>query len=256
MDNSKKKLNESSFLSTINLSFQSQNNKEEDIPKESLKNPYITKDHVPELEIIDKNTITCDKKKYDIKDYIEMINNIQNDLLDDEDIYNYCGKCRKNKNKYFCENCQENICDKCYEDCRLKKHNFINLEEIKEEINSDILAIKVFLNNHIIPLKDVNENSIKEGSISFEEIKENNKDILLIIEIISQDYINFFHLLNIEKILFYIWKTYTIYEFEGFGKMIYEDGNYYIGQIKNNLANGKGKLLKKNGKIIYNKRFH
>ena len=38
---------------------------------------------------------------------------------------------------------------------------------------------------------------------------------------------------------------------EGIGKLIYENGNYYIGQFKNDLANGKGIVYDKNGSIIY-----
>ena len=33
--------------------------------------------------------------------------------------------------------------------------------------------------------------------------------------------------------------------------MIDEDGNYYIGQFKDNLRNGKGIYYNKNGNIIY-----
>ena len=39
--------------------------------------------------------------------------------------------------------------------------------------------------------------------------------------------------------------------FEGNGKYIYEDGEYYIGQWKNGLKHGKGILYNKNGNIIY-----
>ena len=38
---------------------------------------------------------------------------------------------------------------------------------------------------------------------------------------------------------------------EGNGKYIKEDGNYYIGELKNNLKHGKGKLYYKNGNIKY-----
>ena len=40
-------------------------------------------------------------KKYEIKNYIEEINNDCNDILDDE-IYDYCGNCKKKLNKFFC----------------------------------------------------------------------------------------------------------------------------------------------------------
>ena len=41
-------------------------------------------------------------------------------------------------------------------------------------------------------------------------------------------------------------------KFEGNGKYIYENENYYIGQFKNGLRNGKGILYYKNGNIKYN----
>ena len=91
-----------------NLSLLSIKEKNEQ-PSNELKNPYLKKDDIPELEFIGKNNIICDKKKYKIKDYIEEINNDSNDILDDE-IYNYCGNCKKKLNKYFCFICNKNIC--------------------------------------------------------------------------------------------------------------------------------------------------
>ena len=38
---------------------------------------------------------------------------------------------------------------------------------------------------------------------------------------------------------------------EGDGKFIFEDGNYYIGQFKDDLFNGKGIIYYKNGNIMY-----
>ena len=61
-------IKDKSIISLMNVSFQSENNNTENIPEESTKNPYLIKDYVPELEIIDKNTIICDKIIYDIKD--------------------------------------------------------------------------------------------------------------------------------------------------------------------------------------------
>ena len=233
----------------MNFSFQSENNDKENIPDELPKNPYLTKDHVPKLIIIDKNIMFCDKKEYEIKEYIKLKNNAVNEFLDDIMIYNHCEKCKKyeNKfeNKYFCKNCFKNICDNCYEKCQIEKHVIVNLEKMKEESISNIKIIKNFVNNNIIPIKEVNENLTK---------KENDEDIFLIIEIISQDYINYFHLENIRKILEYIdfYKhKYSVEKYEGFGKLIDEDGYYYIGQFKDDLRNGKGTLYNKNGNIIY-----
>ena len=180
------------IFSLINVSFQSENNINENIPEESPKNPYLTEDYVPELEIINKNKVISDKIEYDIKAYIERINNSSsNEFLDDELTYNRCEKCQNDLNKYFCKNCHKNICNKCYEKCNIEKHDFINLYEMKEESYSKYIEkMKNFLNHNIIPIKEVNVNSIKE---------ENSEDILLIIEIISQDYFNFFHFENIKK---------------------------------------------------------
>ena len=67
--------------------------------------------------------MTCDKKKYNFKDYIKILNNNSNNpnkFLDDIIIYNNCGKCKYELNQYFCQNCYENICNKCYEKCKKK----------------------------------------------------------------------------------------------------------------------------------------
>jgi len=40
-------------------------------------------------------------------------------------------------------------------------------------------------------------------------------------------------------------------KFEGNGKLIKENGEYYIGQFKNHLRNGKGIVFYKNGNIMY-----
>ena len=137
-----------------------------------------------------------------------------------------------------------------------EKHVFIDINEMKEKLNSDFIkSIKDFLNNNIIPIKEINENSINEDFISFEKVIKNNEDILLIIEIISQDYTNFFHLQNIKRILRYINLNYnnkfSHIKYEGYGKLIFIDGKYYIGQFKDNKPNGKGILFYKNGNILY-----
>ena len=57
-----------SFSKLMNLSFQNENNNREYIPEEvTQKNPYIMEDHVPEIEIINKNEMTCDKKNIVLK---------------------------------------------------------------------------------------------------------------------------------------------------------------------------------------------
>ena len=41
-------------------------------------------------------------------------------------------------------------------------------------------------------------------------------------------------------------------KFEGYGKYIYENGNYYIGQWKNDLRHGKGTMFNSSGNIEQN----
>ena len=56
-----------------NISLNSMGNKEKnEQPSDELKNPYLKKNDVPELEFIGKNDIIiCDKKEYKIKDYFK-----------------------------------------------------------------------------------------------------------------------------------------------------------------------------------------
>ena len=207
---------QNSSFSFINLdfSFYSIENKEKNVlTANELKNPYLKKDDIPELEFIDKNNIIiCSKKEYEIKNYIEKINCAYNDFLEDE-IYNYCGKCKNNLNKFFCFICQKNICEKCYEECKINKHIPQNLDDINDKNNLD--KIKIFLNNLIIPIKEdekiikdivqyidkyiINNDIKNNNSKYFSSVNNNekNEDILLIYQIVTKDYINYIHFLNI-----------------------------------------------------------
>ena len=62
-----------------------------------------------------------------------------------------------------------------------------------------IIDINEYIDKYIINY-DI-ENSIKEG-FSLGKNYKKNEDILLIYQIISKDYINYFHYINIEKIIF------------------------------------------------------
>ena len=44
-------------------------------------------------------------------------------------------------------------------------------------------------------------------------------------------------------------------DYEGHGKYINKNGDYYEGQFKNGLKNGKGKIFLSNGLIIYSGNF-
>ena len=221
-----------------------------------------------------------DNQNYQINDYLQKINdnikkikdnnNNSNNFLDDTE-YDYCKKCKNNLNKYFCIKCQKNICDKCYEDCKEEKHILINLDNMKLEYENNINNIKKIINNNIIPIEnekiinnndnklDIKNNNIENQQNNFNDndiMKEEdkNEDILLIVKIISIDYNNYFHYQNIEGISKYCSEIYgnnLNINYKGKGKKIYSDGEYYIGQFKYGLKNGKGILYSKDGTIKY-----
>jgi len=121
---------------------------------------------------------------------------------------------------------------------------------------SNIKEIKKHLKNIIIPIKETKIDLIQEDYDFFSK-QGKNDDIFLITEIISVDYNNFFHYKNIERILLkYMQKNYCNKynqenKFEGIGKIFFDNGDYYIGIIKDNLPQGKGILYYKDGSIQY-----
>ena len=252
--------------------FENKTNIKENQAAYLTKKPYFKKDNIPEIEIIDKNTMICDNKEYKISEYIKKINAIDNDFLDDV-IYDYCGKCKNNRNKFFCRICNKNICDNCFIECNMNNHIPQNLEEINNE--SNINKIIEILNNIIIPLKQddniikditkyideyiiINDyNNVKSSILEdfpLKETKEENGDIFLIYQIISKDYNNYFHIRNIERIFAYlkeVYKSELKYNYEGYGKNILYNGEYYIGQFKNGLKDGKGVFFFKTERMIH-----
>ena len=247
-----------------------QSKKTQAISEFEEKNPYLKIDDVPELNIIDENIMIYEKKEYKIIDYIKQINCASDDFLDNE--YDFCGNCKENKNKYFCRFCNKNICNLCYDKCKIDNHDIIildnkifknNINEIKKILYNNIIPIKEetklikdivkYINKYIIDNEyNKRENFIHEEFRSMEN-SEKNEDILLIHQIISNKYINYLHYKNIEKILNYLKRKYNINcnnEYEGYGKIFFENGEYYIGEFKNSLRNGKGICYYKNEKII------
>ena len=247
-------------------------NKENEIYRENeFKNPYLKKDDVPIIEIKDINEMIYNEKiKYKIDKYLNEIINTTNDFLDDS-IYNFCKECRKNMNKYFCGDCNKNLCEKCCKQLKcfendhatwdlnniLKKNYDKNIEEIKNILNYNIIHMKETdeIIKKIIQYIDINiinndkfienENNLITDDFLLNKNIE-NKDILLINQIISEEYLNYFHYKNIENILNYLKNTYYIKDnnnYTGYGKMICENGvYYYFGEFKNSLRDGKGIL--------------
>ena len=95
---------------------------------------YLKKDDIPVIQILNKNLMVYDKQEMKINDYLKRINEYicdsSNDLVDDY-IYDRCGICKNNLNKYFCQTCNKNICDNCYKECKKEMHMIIILEEME-----------------------------------------------------------------------------------------------------------------------------
>ena len=172
---------------------------------------YLKKDDIPEIKIINKNLMLYDKQEMKINDYIKRINEYisdsSKDLLDDY-LYDRCKICKNNLNKYFCQICNKNICYSCYKECQKEKHIIILLEEMEINYKNYIKCIQAILNMNILPMKkEINTNNqeyteLNQKSNESKENKINNdclfakkdedkyKDILLIVEVISNNYNN------------------------------------------------------------------
>ena len=161
--------------------------KEVDEMLERIFTPYPNKDEIPVLEI--KNEDCFFNKEKIIQ------SQLPNNNFNDEK-FNICKNCenKNNKNRYFCKNCGENICEKCKTNC--DNHDLIDLENQKESVKSQKNQIIKFL------VKIANDSKKDKKKISFPFI------IALIRLIIKKDYNNYFHYQNIKKCHEYI----SIYE--------------------------------------------
>ena len=256
-----------SFINVVNhiinensFDLKSIENNNDSLEKNEIKRPYLNQEEIPNIQLIkikNQKYIKWNEETYKINEYVEHINKYVEKIKDPNDNsidflddmkYNICKICKEKENKYFCEKCNINICDICYKNCEKEKHELINLNEVKETIDEYIKVIKQFLSINIIPIEEGNNNN------SIKKQEDNYEDIFVIGDIISLNYNNFFHHINIENILIYCLEIYyknSGIKYEGEGKLFLLNSNNYIGQFKNNLRNGKGKLYNENGKIIY-----
>ena len=110
-----------------------------------------------------------------IQYYIEKMkapNNNEIDLMDDYKYENCdCGK----PNKFFCEDCKKNICDKCKDNCYYSKNHIKlrNLDDIKKSTKVKIDNIKEILGNYIRVIKKHEGNSNNSNN---NKIINNNLD--------------------------------------------------------------------------------
>ena len=81
------------------------------------KIPYPNADEIPLIKLIDKNYFENDIDNYILVKF-------------DDNKFNICRICNKKQNKFFCKNCNKNICDICYSNCISNKHSLIELKEL------------------------------------------------------------------------------------------------------------------------------
>jgi len=264
-------------LSNISIDLESLKINNHNYDNKEIKIGYLKDDEIPEIKILKHNLMLINGKEISINSYLKKIkdyigniadpNNSDIDLLDDNK-YNQCNSCG-NPNDFFCEKCKKHTCNKCKDNCLLLKHEILVLKKIEDTTTDKINNIKTILDNYIIPIKienerlnkeikcdniNIEENEIINNSSDFKEEEDNHNDIFLIFQIISTDYKNFFHYKNIEGFEEYCIKNYSIIsniEFKGYGKHIFEDGTYYLGEWDNSLINGLGILFYKNGNIQF-----
>jgi len=126
------------------------------IPELEVKNPYLKKDDVPKIEIISDNHMIYEGKNYRIDEYLDKIIGNSSNFLDDYIYYEHCKICKKNMNKYFCRDCNINLCEKCFNDfnCLKNKHTSWYLDDVKKTCDDNIKEIKTILNKNIIYIKD------------------------------------------------------------------------------------------------------
>ena len=175
---------------------------ENDFPYPNIKNIEEKRD-IPIIEIKDERFFMNDEL---IEDYLKNIKEVE------ESQFNTCRKCFKYTNKYFCKDCDRNLCEDCSKDCRNKKHNLIDLLMAKQ---GDILTARKDVtrliekrfkedeeNKSKVKSQKSNLNKSKIGEQQ-EKIKENienysrKNDFLLIARIVLKDYINYYHYENI-----------------------------------------------------------
>ena len=166
----------------------------------NIKIAYPNKDEIPLIKIKDKILLESGEK---IENYI-------NNLIEfNDNKFNKCAICRKYQNKYFCQNCQKNICYFGHKNCMSNNHTLIGLSIMRNKIFNYIEIIKsIFHERFILSEKSEDDNSVKiikkinncnffgeigmTGGIE-ENLIDYTSDIKLIEAIIEKKYINYFH---------------------------------------------------------------
>jgi len=96
------------------------------------KIPYPNYDEIPLIKIKNENYF---EDGQDIDNYIKSI------IKFDDNKFNICNQCKKEKNRYFCKECNKNFCYKCSGICWSEKHTLIIYNYLKK-----LKKIKIKLN--------------------------------------------------------------------------------------------------------------
>ena len=200
-------------LSTINNYSTNQTASIENI-KDMLndtKIPYPNVNEIPLIKLKDEN-------------YFENSNDIDNYILDkfDDNKFNICRLCSKKQNKFFCQNCNKNICGICYSNCRSNNHSLIELKGLLDVVKQNKKNINLIISkNYILSKEKESFDGIEKKNKNYEiiddfeinneiegNLNEYTNDIIFIKAIIEKNYINYFHFINIKECLLYLRKKY------------------------------------------------
>ena len=181
---------------------------------DDIKIPYPNKDEIPLIKIKNENFFENDKP---IENYIKSLSKFNDNK------FNICRECKKERNKFFCQNCNKNICDDiCAGICLSYNHTLIELEKLLDEVNENKMSINLIISKYfILPKEKQNADEIIKKNINYQIMDEyeiNNEieekpmeytnDIVLIEAIKEKNYNNYFHYLNIKECFFYMKKKY------------------------------------------------
>ena len=173
------------------------------------KIPYPNADEIPLIKLIDKNYFEKDIDNYILVKF-------------DDNKFNICRICNKIQNKFFCKNCNKNICEICYSNCITNKHSLIELKKFIDLVKENKKNIDLIIsNNFISPKEKKNPDGIEKKNNNNEimnefemnndiegKLNEYTNDIIFIKAIIDKNYINYFHYINIKECLIYLRKKY------------------------------------------------
>ena len=176
-----------------------------------IKVPYPNVDEIPLIKLKDEN-------------HFENDNNIDDYILTkfDDNKFNICRLCNKKQNKFFCKNCNKNICDICNSNCISNKHSLIELKELLDEAKENKKNINLIISkNYILPKEKENFDGIEKKNKNYEiideyeinneiegKLKEYTNDFIFINAIIYKNSNNYFHYINIKECLIYLRKKF------------------------------------------------